>query len=110
MKKRPDAGSEIDERIRRIREEIDKVDAALLELLNQRAAWTIEIGKIKEQLGLAVYDPQREQEIFMRLETINGGPLPQEAVKRLFERIIDESRHMEKEIILKDEKHSEKPE
>lgn len=82
------------------RHEIDKIDKELLELLNKRAQFTIEIGKIKQKLALRVYDPERERVIFARLETLNTGPLSNQAVHRLFERIIDESRHLEKEIML----------
>ncbi len=82
------------------RQKIDEIDEALLQLLNERARCTMEIGRIKKRRKMPVYDPERERQIFERLERLNQGPLPQQAVKRLFERIIDESRHLEKDIIL----------
>ena len=82
------------------RRKIDELDKALLQLLNERAQCTVEIGKLKKELSLPIYDPEREKEIFARLETLNRGPLSQQAVRRLFERIIDESRHLEKDVIL----------
>ena len=81
------------------RKKIDRADEALLDLLNKRAQYSLEIGKIKKAAGMAVYDPKREEQIFLRLEKLNAGPLSQQAVRRLFERIIDESRHIEKEIV-----------
>ena len=83
------------------RRKIDAVDAALLELLNQRAQYVLEIGEIKRQQALAVYDPGRERSILQRLEELNRGPLSREAVQRLFERIIDESRHLEKDVVVR---------
>ncbi|MDQ7051851.1 MAG: chorismate mutase [candidate division KSB1 bacterium] len=82
------------------RQKIDEIDEALLQLLNERARCTMEIGRIKKRRKMPVYDPERERQIFERLQRLNQGPLPQQAVKRLFERIIDESRHLEKDIIL----------
>ncbi len=82
------------------RKKIDEVDEQLLQLLNLRARYTLEIGKIKKAKNLPIYDPERERQIFERLETLNQGPLSNKAVVRLFERIIDESRHLEKDVIL----------
>lgn len=81
------------------RKKIDQADDTLLELLNKRAHYSLEIGKIKKAAGLPVYDPKREEEIFLRLEKLNPGPLSHNAVRRLFERIIDESRHIENMMI-----------
>lgn len=88
--------------IEKWRKKIDEIDAALLQLLNQRAGYSREIGLIKRDLGLPVYDPQREREIFERLELLNHGPLGNPAVHRLFERILDESRRVVKSALLND--------
>ena len=79
------------------RERIDDVDAQILALLNQRARYVLEIGKIKLALHLPVYMPEREKWIYDNVERTNHGPLSNAAVRRLFERIIDESRRLEKE-------------
>jgi chorismate mutase len=79
------------------RERIDAVDLQILELLNERARFSVEIGKIKHRLNLPIYVPERERLIYERLEEANSGPLTCAAVRRLFERIIDESRRLEKE-------------
>jgi chorismate mutase len=76
----------------RCRERIDKLDIDLLMLLNQRTAVVEEIGRIKQQLQLAVYEPKREDQVFANVLAHNAGPLSAEAVKRIFERIIDEMR------------------
>ncbi len=79
------------------RKRIDEINLELLELLNERSQCAIEIGKIKQRLNLEVYDPQREQRIIQSVQTLTRGPLTKEAIRRLFERIIDESRRAERE-------------
>jgi chorismate mutase len=79
-----------------LREGIDRLDDDLLAIFNRRAALALEIGHVKKQLGLAVYDPSREGSIFERMKRNNPGPLDDQAIVRLFERVIDESRHLER--------------
>ncbi len=79
------------------RNKIDEVDEKLVELLNERAQYADEIGKIKEQLGLEAYSPKREKEVLENILKHNKGPLNNLALRRLFERIIDESRRLERE-------------
>jgi chorismate mutase len=76
--------------------EIDKIDEQIVELLNQRSVCAIEIGRIKREVGLPVYSPSREQEVVEHVTRFNRGPLDQAAIRRLFERIIDESRRIER--------------
>lgn len=78
------------------RDEIDQIDQQLLELLNRRSQCAIEIGKIKHREGLPIYSPAREAEILEKVTKSNQGPLQNDAVRRLFERIIDESRRAER--------------
>jgi chorismate mutase len=80
----------------RCREQIDEVDLRLLELLNERTAIVEEIGRIKQELKLAIYEPKREDQVFQNVVSHNNGPLPHDAVKRMFERIIDEMRTVQK--------------
>lgn len=79
-----------------IRIEIDRLDRELLKIFNERAALALEIGEIKKELGLPVYDPAREKRIFERMRQDNPGPLENDAIVRLFERVIDESRSLER--------------
>jgi chorismate mutase-like protein len=75
---------------------IDEIDRKLVELFNERSKCAIEIGKIKHADNLNVYDPEREQEILRRIKEANRGPLDDESLQRLFERVIDECRRIEK--------------
>lgn len=76
----------------RCRDDIDELDRALLRILNQRTRIVEKIGRIKQELKLAIYEPKREDQVFENVVGHNGGPLTHDAVKRIFERIIDEMR------------------
>ncbi|GFO63597.1 chorismate mutase [Geomonas paludis] len=79
-----------------IRDEIDRLDSELLRIFNERASLALKIGEIKKGLDLPVYDPAREKRIFARMTAENEGPLDDQAIVRLFERVIDESRRLER--------------
>ena len=79
------------------RKKIDELDAKLVELLNERSRCAAEIGKLKRKDSEPIFSPRREREILERVQKLNRGPLGNEAVKRLFERILDEARVVEKE-------------
>jgi chorismate mutase len=79
-----------------LRRKIDALDERIVELLNARAACALEIGHEKKLAGLEVYQPSREAEVLGHVQRINMGPLDDEAMKRLFERIIDEARRLER--------------
>ena len=83
--------------LKRLRDAIDRVDEVLVKLLNQRAKYAVEIGELKGHLALPVYMPEREKEVLRHVEATSEGPLDEGAVRRLFERIIDESRRVERE-------------
>lgn len=83
--------------LKRLREAIDRVDEVLVKLLNQRAKYAVEIGELKGSLSLPVYSPEREKEVLLHVEATSEGPLATDAVRRLFERVIDESRRVERE-------------
>ena len=78
------------------RQKIDEIDSKLVELFNERSKCAIEIGKIKHAQSLRVYDPEREREILRRIKRANPGPLDDEGLQRLFERVIDECRRIER--------------
>lgn len=86
------------------RDEIDRLDEQLVKLLNARSQCAIELGRIKRELGLAIYSPDREREVIAHVTGINSGPLDRDAVRRLFERIIDESRSIERVTVEKETK------
>jgi chorismate mutase-like protein len=79
------------------RAKIDAIDTRLVELLNQRAAAAEEIGQAKEAAKMAIYEPKREDDVFRNVLAANSGPLSGDALKRVFERIIDEMRTLQKQ-------------
>lgn len=79
-----------------IRKKINDLDNDLLRIFNERAALALEIGEVKKELNLPIYDPRREKLIFERMQQQNPGPLDGAAIVRLFERVIDESRNLER--------------
>lgn len=79
-----------------LRAEIDRLDTQLLKIFNRRAALALQIGHLKKTVGLPVFDPSREKKIFQRMKADNPGPLDEQAIVRLFERVIDESRRLER--------------
>jgi len=81
----------------RLRDAIDRVHEVIVRPLNQRAKYAIEIGELKGLLGLPIYAPEREKDVLQHVERISDGPLEPVTVRRLFERIIDESRRVERE-------------
>jgi chorismate mutase len=81
----------------RLRDAIDRVDEVIVRLLNQRARYAIEIGEVKPILGMPVYSPEREKHVLLHVERTSDGPLDPTTVRRLFERIIDESRRVERQ-------------
>ena len=79
-----------------LRRRIDAIDERLVRLLNERAGHAIALGQIKKERGLPIYQPAREEEVLANVQGSNGGPLEDAALRRLFERIIDESRRIER--------------
>src|ERR1700685_3678691 len=78
------------------RSQIDVLDRRLLDLLNERTAIVEQIGRVKQELKLGVYEPKREDQVYSNVLTHNRVPLPADAVKRIFERIIDEMRTVQR--------------
>ena len=78
------------------RKQIDALDVKLVELLNARAAHALEIGRLKDSVGLETYQPQREIAVLEQARRASRGPLDAGAITRLFERIIDENRRLER--------------
>jgi chorismate mutase len=91
-----DARNETPPEVEGLRRRIDVIDDQLMKLLNSRSACAVEIGRLKRHLGMAVYQPGREVWILERAAANNPGPLDGGAVRRVFERIIDESRRLER--------------
>ena len=83
-----------------LRNDIDRVDEVLVRLLNERARCACEVGRLKKVGGIAVYQPDREKEVIEHVRSIAvEGPLGPDAIARLFERIIDEARRLERRVV-----------
>jgi chorismate mutase-like protein len=81
------------------RTEIDEIDRELLQLLNRRARLAMKVGALKRTAGLPCCDPERERLVLHTLQKANTGPLDCRAVTKLFRRIIQESRHIEAQVV-----------
>jgi chorismate mutase len=85
--------------IEELRGRIDVIDEQLVRLLNVRVACAVEVGRLKHEAGLPIYQPDREAQVLGRVrQSANelAGPLTAEAVVRIFERVIDEARRAER--------------
>lgn len=80
------------------RDRIDSIDRLMINLLNERANCAIAIGAIKRKLDMPVYVPAREEMVLNNVSQSNPGPLSNQAVRRLYERIIDETRSLERQL------------
>jgi chorismate mutase len=89
--------------INETRKRIDLLDDVLLRIFNERARLALEIGHAKKELNLPVFDPAREKRIFYRMQEDNPGPLDDDAIVRMFERVVDESRRLERIMSHKEE-------
>jgi chorismate mutase len=80
--------SDLSQKLKKKRKEINLLDLKLLTLLNQRLRMALEIGKIKKEMGKKIDDPRREKEVLERLKLKNKGPLKDEDLKKIFTTII----------------------
>ena len=79
------------------RKKIDELDERLVELLSERARAAVEIGRLKRDTNLPIYEPQRERMVFEHVQELNRGPLPGRDLVRIFERIMDVMRNIQKQ-------------
>ena len=75
---------------------VDDVDRRIVALLNERTRVVEDIGRVKRQTQMPIYEPKREDQVFANISATNRGPLTEEAVRRIFERIIDEMRMIQR--------------
>ena len=81
------------------RKKIDELDQKLVELISQRARAAVEIGKLKRDTSMPIYEPDRERVVFENVQAANRGPLAGRDLVRIYERIIDVMRNVQKEEI-----------
>lgn len=91
--------SELD--IDNMRSEIDRVDAQILDLIVRRISLVRRIGEYKRERGLPVYDAERERLVIQRLTQAVPEELDPQVIRRVFERIIDESRGVEQHWVVR---------
>src|SRR5829696_2976414 len=77
------------------RAEIDAIDTEILRLLNQRAEIALRVGAAKTVVDTSFCDPKRESEVLERLAKENTGPFDEQSIENIFQRIIDESLHLQ---------------
>jgi chorismate mutase len=81
------------------RKKIDELDQRLVELLNERAKAAKEIGRLKRNTNIPIYEPDRERRVFENVKAISKGPLPSHELQHIFERIMDVMRKLQQEEI-----------
>jgi chorismate mutase len=89
-----------------LRDEIDKLDEVIVRLLDRRARCAFAVGRLKQAQGLRIYEPGREQVVMAHVKAVNAsldGPLTAEAIERLYERVMDEARRIQR---LESERHN----
>jgi len=75
---------------------VDEVDRRIVELLNERTRVVENIGRVKREARLPIYEPKREDQVFANITGSNQGPLTTDGLRRIFERIIDEMRNIQR--------------
>ena len=76
---------------------IDELDRRIVALLNERTRVVEDIGRVKRDAEMPVYEPEREEQVFDNVRSVsNDDPLAQQAVRRIFERIIEEMRMIQR--------------
>lgn len=85
------------------RDKIDDVDRRLAALLNERAIAVVEIGRLKRKLGMPIYEPNRETQVLENVQTASQGPLIDSDLSKIYERLLDVMRNIQKREIAPDE-------
>lgn len=83
-----------------LREEIDRLDEVIVRLLDRRARCAYAIGRLKRAAGAPVYEPAREARVLAHVKAVNAaleGPLDDGAITRLYERVMDEARRIQRD-------------
>ena len=79
------------------RKKIDELDRKLVELISERAQCAHEIGKLKRNSSMPIYEPDREKIIFQNIERYNSGPLSERQLRQIYERLIDVMRQIQRD-------------
>jgi chorismate mutase len=79
------------------RKKIDEIDQKLVEILNQRAQAAQEIGRLKRDSAMPIYEPDRERVVLTQVQVANRGPLQHRHLMQIYERIMDVMRNIQKD-------------
>lgn len=88
--------AQVDARLAELRRSIDAVDSQIVELISRRAGLALQVGEVKRLVDAPVYRPEREAQIFVKLRTLNPGPLPNASVEAVYREIISACRELER--------------
>lgn len=81
------------------RNKIDAIDRELVRLLNERARCVAEIGRIKRANALPIHEPSREEKVLENVLGANTGPLADDELRRVFERIVEEGKGLQRRLM-----------
>ncbi|MBZ5578664.1 MAG: chorismate mutase [Acidobacteriia bacterium] len=85
------------QKLKELRVYIDDLDRRITQLLNERTRVVEEIGQVKRDADMPVYEPDREERVFANVRSVTSDdPLAQQAVRRIFERIMEEMRQIQR--------------
>lgn len=85
--------------LKKLRKKIDDVDNQIISLLNERTQYVLEVGKSKNKTGSDIYAPERESQIYRKIDELEKkGPFPSEALKSVYREIMSASIQLEKEL------------
>jgi chorismate mutase len=79
------------------RRKIDDLDLKLVRLINERAECAHEIGKLKRNSAMPIYEPDREKIIFQNIARANEGPLSDVQLRQVYERLVDVMRQIQRD-------------
>lgn len=77
------------------RRDIDALDQEMVELLNRRARFVLQLAPLKRENNIDVLDPDREKAVHDNLRSANAGPLPNESVQEIFDAVMKAMRALQ---------------
>lgn len=84
--------------IKTLRKKVDRLDARILELLNDRAKLSLDIGRLKSKTSASIYSPDREKDVYRRITSNNQGPLSNTSLKAIYREVMSGSLRLEKSL------------
>jgi chorismate mutase / prephenate dehydratase len=78
------------------RKAIDRTDAHIVKLLNERTRHVLAIGEIKLKAGEEIYAPHRERSVLHRVCRLNEGPMTDESLRAIYREIMSSALSLEK--------------